>query len=97
MYFLMIDQGNKDTERICYIFRFCSLPYLTYHKLYRKHKAIDFSLTLQSQIIVDRYTDTILDDYGGYETLKQTKLSTDQSFVLERDEVIKDSAYKGKS
>jgi hypothetical protein len=49
-------------------------------------------------MIVDRYTDTILDDYGGgYETLKQTKLSTDQSFVLERDEVIKDSAYKGKS
>jgi hypothetical protein len=48
-------------------------------------------------MIVDRYTDIILDDYGGYETLKQTKLSTDQSFVLERDEVIKDSAYKGKS
>ena len=45
----MIDQGNKDTERICYILRFCSLPYLTYHKLYRKHKAIDFSLTLQSR------------------------------------------------
>jgi hypothetical protein len=45
-------------------------------------------------MIVDRYTDTILDDYGGYETLMQTKLSTDQSFVLERDEVIKDSALK---
>ena len=27
-------------------------------------------------MIVDRYTDTILDDYGGYETLKQTILST---------------------
>jgi hypothetical protein len=44
-------------------------------------------------MIVDHYTDTILDDYDGYETLKQTKLSADQSFVLERDEVIKDSAY----
>jgi hypothetical protein len=49
---------------------------------------------LDYKMIVDRYTDTILDDYGGYETLMQTKLSTDQSFVLERDEVIKDSALK---
>jgi hypothetical protein len=39
------------------------------------------------KLIVDRYTNIIMDDYGGYETLKQTIISTDQISMLGRDEL----------
>jgi hypothetical protein len=39
------------------------------------------------KLIVERYTDTILDDYGGYETLKKAIISTDQTSMLGRDEL----------
>jgi hypothetical protein len=39
------------------------------------------------KIIVDRYTDIIMDDYGSYEALKQTIISTDQISMLGRDEL----------
>jgi hypothetical protein len=39
------------------------------------------------KIIVERSTNTILDDCGGYEILKQAIISTDQISILERDEL----------
>ena len=38
-------------------------------------------------LIVERYTNTILDDCGWYEILKQAIISTDYSSILERDEL----------
>jgi hypothetical protein len=39
------------------------------------------------RLIVERYKDTILDDYGWYESLKQTIRSIDKTSILERDEL----------
>ena len=39
------------------------------------------------KLIVERYTNTILDDCGWYEILKQAIISTDYSSILERDEL----------
>jgi hypothetical protein len=39
------------------------------------------------KLIVDRYTDTVLGDYGWYETLKKAIISTDQTSMLGRDEL----------
>ena len=39
------------------------------------------------KLIVERSTNTILDDCGGYEILKQAIISTDQTSILERDEL----------
>ena len=39
------------------------------------------------KLIVERYTNTILDDCGWYEILKQAIISTDHSSILERDEL----------
>ena len=39
------------------------------------------------KLIVERSTNTILDDCGGYEILKQAIISTDQTAILERDEL----------
>ncbi len=47
----MKDPGNKDTRNMLYPRVLC---YLTHHNLYPSHKAIDFSLTLQSRL--DDYT-----------------------------------------
>jgi hypothetical protein len=38
-------------------------------------------------LIVERSTNTIVDDYGWYEILKQAIISTDYSSILERDEL----------
>jgi hypothetical protein len=39
------------------------------------------------KLIVERYTNTILDDCGWYEILKQAIISTDYRSILERDEL----------
>ena len=39
------------------------------------------------KLIVERYTNTIMDDYGWYEILKQAIISTDHTSILERDEL----------
>ncbi len=39
------------------------------------------------KLIVERYTDKILDVYGWYESLKQTIRTTDRTSMLERDEL----------
>ena len=39
------------------------------------------------KMIVERYKDTILDDCGWYEILKHAIRTTDESYVLERDEL----------
>ena len=39
------------------------------------------------KLIVERSTNTILDDCGWYEILKQAIISTDHSSILERDEL----------
>jgi hypothetical protein len=39
------------------------------------------------RLIVERYKDTILDDYGWYESLKQTIRSIDKTSILGRDEL----------
>ena len=38
-------------------------------------------------LIVERYKDTILDDYGWYESLKQAIRTTDKDSMLGRDEL----------
>jgi hypothetical protein len=39
------------------------------------------------KLIVERSTNTILDDCGWYEILKQAIISTDHTSILERDEL----------
>jgi hypothetical protein len=39
------------------------------------------------KLIVERFTNTILDDCGWYEILKQAIISTDHTSILERDEL----------
>jgi hypothetical protein len=39
------------------------------------------------KMIVERYKDTILDDCGWYEILKHAIRTTDEAYVLERDEL----------
>jgi hypothetical protein len=39
------------------------------------------------KLIVERSTNTILDDCGWYEILKQAIISTDHASILERDEL----------
>ena len=39
------------------------------------------------RLIVERYKDAILDDYGWYESLKQTIRSIDKTSILGRDEL----------
>ena len=39
------------------------------------------------KLIVERYTNIILDDCGWYEILKQAIISTDHTSILERDEL----------
>jgi hypothetical protein len=93
MYFLVKDQGNKDTQNMLYILRFCSFSYLTYHKLYHRHKAIDFSLTLQSHI--DRslgYLALIYCFRRDINNIAYTKLmSTERKNPLKRDQALNDA------
>jgi hypothetical protein len=53
----------------------------------KEHKKINQYYEPDYQLIVERYTDKILDVYGWYESLKQTIRTTDRTSMLERDEL----------
>ena len=53
----------------------------------KEHKKINQYYQPDYKLIVERYKDTILDDYGWYESLKQTIRTTDRTSMLERDEL----------
>ncbi len=53
----------------------------------KEHKKINQYYEPDYKLIVERYTDKILDVYGWYESLKQTIRTTDRSSMLERDEL----------
>ncbi|HEX2067914.1 MAG TPA: hypothetical protein VHF08_04370 [Nitrososphaeraceae archaeon] len=53
----------------------------------KEHKKINQYYEPDYKLIVERYTDKILDVYGWYESLKQTIRTTDRTSMLERDEL----------
>ena len=53
----------------------------------KEHKKISQYYEPDYKLIVERYTDKILDVYEWYESLKQTIRTTDRTFMLERDEL----------
>ena len=53
----------------------------------KEHKKINQYYQPDYKLIVERYTDKILDVYGWYESLKQTIRTTDRTSMLERDEL----------
>jgi predicted transcriptional regulator len=53
----------------------------------KEHKKLNQYYQPDYKLIVERYKDTILDDYGWYESLKQTIRTTDRTSMLERDEL----------
>ena len=53
----------------------------------KEHKKLHQYYEPDYKLIVDRYTDKILDVYGWYESLKKTIRTTDRTSMLERDEL----------
>ena len=53
----------------------------------KEHKNLDRYYEPDYKLIVERYTDKVLDVYGWYESLKQTIRTTDRTSMLERDEL----------
>jgi hypothetical protein len=53
----------------------------------KEHKKLNQYYEPDYKLIVQRYTDKILDVYGWYESLKQTIRTTDRTSILERDEL----------
>ncbi len=53
----------------------------------KEHKNLNQYYEPDYKLIVERYTDKILDVYGWYENLKQTIRTTDRTSMLERDEL----------
>ena len=53
----------------------------------KEHKKINQYYEPDYKLIVERYTDKVLDVYGWYESLKQTIRTTDRTSMLERDEL----------
>jgi hypothetical protein len=48
----------------------------------KEHKKINQYYQPDYKLIVERYKDTILDDYGWYERLKKTIVSTDKTLYV---------------
>ena len=53
----------------------------------KEHKKINQYYEPDYKLIIERYTDKVLDVYGWYESLKQTIRTTDRTSMLERDEL----------
>jgi hypothetical protein len=53
----------------------------------KEHNKINQYYEPDYKLIVERYTDKILDVYGWYESLKKTIITTDRASMLERDEL----------
>jgi hypothetical protein len=53
----------------------------------KRHKKLNQYYEPDYKLIVERYTDKILDVYGWYESLKQTIRTTDRTSMLGRDEL----------
>ena len=53
----------------------------------KEHNKINQYYEPDYKLIVERYTDKILDVYGWYESLKKTIITTDRTSMLERDEL----------
>jgi hypothetical protein len=53
----------------------------------KEHNKINQYYEPDYKLIVERYTDKILDVYGWYESLKKTIRTTDSTSMLERDEL----------
>jgi hypothetical protein len=53
----------------------------------KEHKKLNQYYEPDYKLIVQRYTDKILDVYGWYESLKQTITTTDRTSILERNEL----------
>ena len=53
----------------------------------KEHNKLNQYYQPDYKLIVERYTDKILDVYGWYESLKQTIRTTDRTSILERDEL----------
>jgi hypothetical protein len=53
----------------------------------KEHKKLNQYYEPDYKLIVERYTDKILDVYGWYESLKKTIITTDRTSMLGRDEL----------
>ncbi len=53
----------------------------------KEHKKLNQYYQPDYKLVVERYTDTILDVYGWYESLKHTIRTTDKTSMLDRDEL----------
>jgi actin-related protein len=82
---VLYEQQVKEKEFI--ILQICKSDIDKAIKDLKEHKKLNQYYQPDYKLIVERYTDKILDVYGWYESLKQTIRTTDRTSMLERDEL----------
>jgi hypothetical protein len=81
----MLQEQLKEKEFI--ILQICKSDIDKAIKDLKEHKKLNQYYEPDYKLIVERYTDKILDVYGWYESLKQTIRTTDRTSMLGRDEL----------
>ena len=81
----MLHEQVKEKEFI--ILQICKSEIDKAIKDLKEHKKLNQYYEPDYRLIVERYTDKILDVYGWYESLKQTIRTTDRTSMLGRDEL----------
>jgi hypothetical protein len=82
---VLYEQQVKEKEFI--ILQICKSDIDKAIKDLKEHNKLNQYYQPDYKLIVERYTDKILDVYGWYESLKQTIRTTDRTSMLERDEL----------
>src|SRR5215208_4739000 len=82
---VLYEQQVKEKEFI--ILQICNSDIDKAIKDLKEHNKLNQYYQPDYKLIVERYTDKILDVYGWYESLKQTIRTTDRTSMLERDEL----------
>ena len=81
----MLHEQVKEKEFI--ILQICKSDIDKAIKDLKEHKKLNQYYEPDYRLIVERYTDKILDVYGWYESLKQTIRTTYRTSMLGRDEL----------
>jgi pyruvate/2-oxoglutarate dehydrogenase complex dihydrolipoamide acyltransferase (E2) component len=81
----VLQEQAKEKEFI--ILQICKSDIDKAIKDLKEHKKLNQYYQPDYKLIVERYTDKILDVYGWYESLKQTIRTTDRTSMLGRDEL----------
>ena len=81
----VLQEQAKEKEFI--ILQICKSDIDKAIKDLKEHSKLNQYYEPDYKLIVERYTDNILDVYGWYESLKQTIRTTDRTSMLGRDEL----------